>query len=596
MSQFTSREKISTEYKWDLERMFAGDGEWEEELEEVGGKMGRLEKYEGRLAESPETLLAALNLRSELFRRTDKLFAYARMRSDEDTRVQEHQAMTSQARGVHSKARSAASFIEPELQSLTREELEEMAGLEEELAEYRHYFDDIMRLKPHTRSAEVEGLLADLSEVLSAPGEIFNYLTNADLDFPSVTDRDGEEVKITLSNFVKLLKRDDRDFRERVYSEFYDVFGGLSNTFAVTYSNSLKGDTKLAHAKNYESTLESSLDKDNIPIEVYENLIGEVNNGLGLLHRHVELKKESLGIDELNMWDLYVPSAESNGPEISYEEAKEYVLQAISPLGEEYRARVEDGFSSRWVDVYENPGKRAGAYSWGTYDTQPYVLLNFQNDISSLYTLAHELGHSMHSVLTKDNQPYHYSDYSIFIAEVASTCHEALLTEYLLDNVQDRSFRRHVLDNFLEGFRATFFRQALFSEFEHEAHGVVESGEGVTAQRLNELFGSLKEKYYEPAEIDERIRREWMRIPHFYRPYYVYQYSTGITVALAMAKRIIEGGKEAAEQYKTVLNGGSSDYPMNLLRDGGVDLTKPKPIREALSLYGQYLDEMSELI
>ncbi len=596
MSQFTSREEISTDYKWDLESIFDSDECWEEELNALQDEIGKLGQYEGQLTETPESLLGALELRNELFRRADKLFAYARMRSDEDTRVQKYQAMHSQAKSTYAKARSAASYIEPEIQKLGEGELERLISEEEGLREYRHYFDDIMRLKPHTRSPEVEGLLADFSEVFSAPGEIYNYLTNADLDFPALTDGEGNEVRITLSNFVKLLKREDRDFRKQVYNEFYDVFGGLSNTLAVTYGNSLKGDTKMAKAKNYETTLEGSLDQNNIPVEVYDNLISQVNDNLDLLHRHVELKKDSLGVDELNMWDLYVPTVESEGPEVDYDQAKEYVLGAVSPLGEDYRDRVNDGLNSRWVDVYESPGKRAGAYSWGTYDTQPFIMLNYQADISSLYTLAHEMGHSMHSELTKENQPYHYSEYSIFIAEIASTCHEALLTEYLLENVEDDTFRRHVLDNFLEGFRATFFRQTLFSEFEHEAHGLVESGEGITAGRLNEVYGSLKDKYYEPAEVDELIHREWMRIPHFYRPYYVYQYSTGITVALALAKRIIEGGSEAVDSYKEVLKGGSSDYPMDLLREGGVDMTKPEPIREALSLYDQYLDEMSELI
>lgn len=596
MNELKAREEIESEHKWDLESIYLEDEEWEEEFGEVRESLGELKKYEGKLTESPDTLLSALELRNDLFRKTDKLFAYARMRSDQDTREQEYQAMSSRAKGLHSKARSVGSFIEPELQEMDEEELEALVKGNDDLEEFEHYFDDIMRLKPHTRSAEIEELLANFNEVFSAPGEIYNYLTNADLDFPTVEDPEGNEINLTLSNFVKLLKRKDRGFREKVYKEFFDVFGRLNNTFAVTYSNSLKGDTKYARAKRYESTLESSLNQHNIPITVYENLIKGVNDNLDLLHKHVEIKQRSLDVDQIKMWDLYVPSVESEGPEISYDQAKDYVLEAIKPLGEDYRTRVEEGLDSRWVDVYETAGKRAGAYSGGTYDTQPFILMNFHNDISSLYTLVHELGHSMHSELTKENQPYQYSDYSIFIAEIASTCHEALLTDYLLKNVEDEDFRRHVLDNFLEGFRATFFRQTLFSEFEHQAHNLVENGEGVTSGRLNELFGSLKEKYYKPAEIDERIKREWMRIPHFYRPYYVYQYSTGISVALAIAKRILEGGGEVTERYKEMLRSGSSDYPVALLEDTGVDVTEPRPIKEALSTYEKYLNEMEDLV
>lgn len=596
MVEVREREEVEPDYKWDLSNVFDSDQEWEDEFEKVESKLGKFEEFEGRVLENGNTLLEVLQLREEVFRKVDVLFSYARMRSDEDTRNQKYQAMSSRARGLHSKAKSAASFIEPELQSSSKEEINELIEAKPELETYEHYFDDVLRLKPHTRSAEVESLVADLEEVLAAPGEIYNYLTNADLEFPTVEAPDGEEVEITLSNFVNLLKRKDRKFRREVYEKFFDRLEGLSNTISVSYENSVKADNKLAKIKNYESAREGSLDQNNIPLEVYDNLLEVVEQNLDSLHRHLELKEEALGHNQLKTWDLYMPMSDDEAPEIPYEEAKTYVLNAIEPLGEDYRAQIEEGFESRWIDVYETHGKRAGAYSGGAYDTQPFILMNYKGDVSSLYTLAHELGHSMHSSLTSENQPYVYSDYSIFVAEVASTTHEALLTEYLLEEVDDSAFRFRVLDHFLETFRTTLYRQTLFADFEHQVHQMVESGEGLNANRLNDLFGSLKEKYYEPVDVDERIEREWMRIPHFYRAYYVYQYSTGVSASLALSNKILQEGAGAVESYLEMLKTGSSDYPLDTLRKAGVDMSQPEPVRSALSLYDRYLDEMEELV
>ncbi len=596
MGIVTPREEIDKKYKWKLSSIYSEEEGCEIDFQDVVDRLDELRKYQGETTKDSDTLFSVLQLREEIFRQTDKLFAYARMRSDEDTREQKYQAMTSRAQGIYSKARSIASFIEPEIQSLERDELSELIKGNGKLGEYRHYFDDIMRLKPHTRSAEVESLIADFSEVLSAPGDIYNYLTNADLEFPAVVDEDGAEIEITLSNFVNLLKRQDRDLRKDVYCNFFDTFNNLSNTISVAYNNSLKTDVKLSNARRYDSSREHSLDQNNIPVKVYDTLLEEINDNLNLLHRHLELKRKSLSLSKLKMWDVYVPMVNTDGPEIEYKKAVDYVLEAIAPLGEDYQSRVKKGLDSRWVDVYESPGKRTGAYSWGAYDTQPFVLLNYKNDISSLYTLAHELGHSMHSQLTSNNQPYHYSEYSIFVAEVASTLHEALLTEHLLQEVEDKNFRKHVLDNFLETFRSTFFRQAMFAEFELKAHHLVEEGEGVTAQRLNKVFGELKERYYEPAEVDERIRWEWMRIPHFYRSYYVYQYSTGISVSLALAKKILEQGESMRNRYLELLKSGASKYPLQLFKEAGIDMTTREPIENTLSLYDKYLGEMERLL
>jgi len=596
MEDVQERSDLEPAYRWNLSSVFSSNQEWEEAFEAVEDRLEEFEKYSGRLLEDGETLLAALKLREEVFRKVDVIFSYAKMKSDEDTRNQEYQAMSSRARGLYSSARSACSFIEPELQSTSREEIAEMVANTPGLEPYEHYFDDVMRLKPHTRSAEVEEVVADLEEVLAAPGEIYNYMTNADLEFPIVETPGGEEVKITLSNFVNLLKREDREFRQKVYDKFFSRFNSLSNTISVSYENSVKSDNKLARIRNYDSARESSLNENNIPLEVYDNLVEVVEDNLDSLHRHAELKRKALGYDELKMWDLYTPMSEEEIEDITYEEAQEYVLDAVEPLGDDYRNDISQGFDSRWIDVYETPGKRAGAYSGGAYDTQPFILMNYQGDVSSLYTLAHELGHSMHSKLTSENQPYVYGDYSIFVAEVASTTHEALLTEYLLEEIEDPTFRLHVLDHFLEVFRSTLYRQTLFADFEHRVHEMVESGEGLNAGRLNELYGSIKRQYYEPAEVDEKIEKEWMRIPHFYRAYYVYQYSTGVSAALALSRKILDGGESARENYLGMLRSGSSKYPLKALSDAGVDMSQPNTVSSALSLYDKYLDEMEELI
>ncbi|MFP4135948.1 MAG: oligoendopeptidase F [Candidatus Acetothermia bacterium] len=596
MSEVEERDALKQEYKWDLSSVFDSDEEWEEEFESVEERLEDFGGFEGRVLDSAEKLLAALRLREEVFRKVDVLFSYARMRSDEDTRNQKYQAMSSRARGLHSRAKSASSFIEPEIQDASEEEIEELMESNPDLRTYEHYFEDVLRQKPHTRSPEVESLVADLEEVLAAPGEIYNYLTNADLEFPSVESPEGEEVKITLSNFINLLKRDDREFRQEVYEKFFDGFKGLSNTISVSYENSVKTDNKLAKIKNYDSARERSLDQNKIPVEVYDNLIEVVEERLSSLHRHLELKKEALGYDQLKTWDLYLPMGGNDLRDVSYEEARDYVLGAVEPLGEDYRDEVEGGFESRWIDVYETPGKRAGAYSGGSYDTQPFILMNYKGDVSSLYTLAHELGHSMHSKLTSENQPYVYGDYSIFAAEVASTTHEALLTEHLLDEVDDPAFRLRVLDHFLETFRTTLYRQTLFADFEHRVHRAAESGEGLNAERLDELFLSIKEKYYRPVKLDERIGKEWMRIPHFYRAYYVYQYSTGVSASIALSRKILEGGSEAVDKYLNLLKAGSSEYPLEALKKAGVDMSRPEPVDRALSVYESYLDEMEELV
>jgi oligoendopeptidase F len=595
MSSVPEREDIDEQYKWNLDSLFASDEAWTAAFEETRERLDDLRAYEGRVTESAATLLDALQTYETVMRRVANVAAYARMRKDEDTRDDEAQAMSTRAQSLASEAASAGSYLEPELQELDGEAFSALVDDEPALSTYDHFIDDTLRMKPHTRSAEVEELLAELGEITSASGEIYNMLTNADIEFPAVEGPDGEPQPLTLNNFTTLQKHPNREFRKRVYETFYDEWAEVRNAVGTAYRNSVKTDEKLAAVRSYDTAREAALDGPNIPPEVYDTLVDTVRDNLGHLHRHADLKREAIGAEELEMYDLYVPLVAEESPTLSYEQACEYVTEAVAPLGEAYQSRLAEGLESRWVDVYETKGKQSGAYSGGTYDSQPYILMNYQDDVESMYTLAHELGHSMHSELASEHQPYVYADYEIFIAEIASTVNETLLTHHLLETVEDERLRRHVLNEYLERFRSTLYRQTMFAEFEHRVHERSESGEPLTPDRLDDLYAELKGDYYEPATVDERIASEWMRIPHFYRAFYVFQYSTGISAAVALVETIREEGEPAAERYREFLRSGSRGYPLDLLERAGVDMTDSGTIASALDVYGQYLDEFASL-
>ena len=596
MSSAPERSDIDAEYTWELESLYADDEEWEAAFESAQERLDDLRAFEGRATEDPETLQETLETYESIMREVANVGAYARMRSDEDTTDSHYQALSTRAQALSSEASSAASYLEPEIQDLDRETVEDYIDENPDLEQYDHFFDDVLRMKPHTRSAEIENLLAELGEVLGSTGEVYNMLVNADVEFPSVEDPDGEPQRITLNNFTTLQEDPDREFRRDVYETFYDEWEDYRNSIAAAYKNSVKTDVKLARARNYETAREAALDGPNVPVEVYDTLVDTVDENLDVLQRHADLKRQSIGADDLKMWDLYVPMVEGESPDVEYDQAREYVTGAVEPLGEEYQSWLADGLDSRWVDVYETNNKQSGAYSGGTYDSQPFILMNYQDDVASMYTLAHELGHSLHSEYTSEHQPYVYSGYEIFVAEVASTVNETLLTHHLLDEVEDETLRRHVLNQYLERFRSTLFRQTMFAEFEHETHRLEEEGEALTADRLDDVYGGLKEKYYADADVDDRIAREWMRIPHFYRAFYVYQYSTGISAAVALAQNILEEGEPAAERYREFLASGSREYPLELLETAGVDMTSSDPIDAAIDTYDGFLDEFAELI
>ncbi len=596
MAAVRPRDEVPEEYTWDLESIYASDEEWETGFEEAEATIAELTAYEGQTTTNASTLLAVLETYEDLMRQVSTVHAYARMRRDENTAADRYQGYTTRAEGLFSQAQSAASFIDPEIQATSWGAIEELLAEDEDLAIYEHYLEDIHRLKDHTRSAEIESILADLGEVLSTGQDVYTMLTNADMTFPTVEDPDGEPVEITLANFVELQKERDRGFRQHVYESFYDQWGEVRNAVGTAYRNSVKADVKLARIRGYDTAREAALDGPNIPTEVYDTLVETVWDNLELVHRHADLKRRALGVDELAMWDLYMPITRSESPTVSYETATDHVVAAVAPLGEEYQSQVADGIESRWIDVYETPNKRSGAYSGGTYDTQPFILMNYQETVSSMYTLAHELGHSLHSELTSEAQPYVYSHYEIFVAEVASMVNESLLTAHLLDTVEDERFQRHVLNEYLERFRSTLYRQAMFADFEHRAHRRVEEGKAITANALDELYHELKADLYEPAAVDDRISREWMRIPHFYRAFYVYQYCTGLAASVALASDILEEGEPAVDRYRTFLRSGSRQYPLELLEDAGVDMRSPAPIESALEVYDEYLDRMESLL
>ncbi len=596
MSTVPEREDIDEEYKWDLASIFPDEETWQEAYDDVEARVDDLREYEGRATESAETLVELLEAYEDVMRDVAKVAAYARLRSAEDTRNQEYQAIAAKAESLQSEASSATSYLEPELQELDWEEVESLMAEEPALEEYEHFFDDALRMKPHTRSAEVEELLAELSEITGAPSDIYGMLSNADLTFPTVEKPDGEEVEITQSNFTKLQKHEDREFRREVYEQYYETWDDYRNTVGTSLQNSVKKDVKLAEARNYDTAREAALDDTNVPTAVYDNLVDTVHDNLDYLQRHADLKRRALGVDELGMHDVYMSLTGEEGPDVTYEQAKEWVVEAVAPLGEEYQARMEQGLESRWVDVYENRGKRSGAFSSGTYDTQPFILMNYQDDVSSMYTLAHELGHSMHSELAAEEQPWQYSSYEIFVAEVASTVNETLLTHYLLENVDDDEIRAHALDQYLERFRSTLYRQTMFADFEQRVHERAEDGQPLTPDAFDEVYGGLKAEFYANADVDDLIAKEWMRIPHFYYNFYVYQYSTGISAAVAIVEKIREEGESAAADYRAALEAGGSEYPIDVLDIAGIDMTSPEPIESALSVYGDRLDDAAELM
>ncbi|MBA2174480.1 oligoendopeptidase F [Halobacillus locisalis] len=595
--ELPKREEVPVEKTWDLEAVFKTDEEWYKQLEEVKAMLPEIEGYQGTLDKSGENLYNLLDLQDKISHKIGRLFTYAHMRKDQDTTNAHYQEMNAKAESAYTKIASAMSFIVPEILALPEGKVDDYVKEYEPLRHYEHTLDEITRQRAHVLSEKEEKLLAGFSEIGSNPSQTFGALNNADLTFPTITNDKGEEVDLTHGRYVGFLKSDNRDVRKSAFDAMYDTFGAFKNTFASTLSGNVKKNNFNAQVRNYDRARQAKLDNNNIPESVYDNLIEAVNERLPLLHRYVELRKEVLGLDDVHMYDIYTPLVKDAELEVSYEEAKDLVLKGLQPLGEEYVNIVKEGFENRWIDVEENKGKRSGAYSSGHYGTNPYILMNWQDNVNNLFTLAHELGHSLHSYYTHQNQPYRYGNYSIFVAEVASTCNEALLNDYMLKNTKSEKEKLYLLNNFLEGFRGTVFRQTMFAEFEHQIHVQAQEGEALTADKLTEIYYDLNKKYFgENIVVDEKIGLEWARIPHFYMGYYVYQYSTGYAAATALADQILTEGDEAVDRYKSFLKAGSSDYPIEVLKRAGVDMTSKQPILAALDVFEEKLNELESLL
>ncbi|RLL45067.1 oligoendopeptidase F [Oceanobacillus piezotolerans] len=595
--ELPKRSEIPVEKTWRLEDIFTSDEDWQEEYTKLQKDIPEISKYQGKLSSSADTLYELLSLQDKLSERLGKLYTYAHMRNDQDTTNSFYQAMNAQAENVLTLASSKMSYIVPEILAMDEGKIESFLEDKKELQLYKKTLDEITRARPHVLSEKEEALLAEASDPLSTASQTFSMLNNADLTFPSIKDENGEEVDLTHGRYSRFLESKDRRVREDAFKAMYKTYGSFKNTFASTLSGNIKTHNFSAKVRNYESARQAALDNNNIPEQVYDNLVEAVNNKLPLLHRYTEVRKKVLQLDELHMYDLYTPLVKDVDMKISYEQAKEYVLKGLEPLGEDYANILQESFNNRWIDVEENKGKRSGAYSSGAYGTNPYILLNWQDNVNNTFTLAHELGHSVHSYYTRNNQPYRYGNYSIFVAEVASTCNEALLNDYLINHLEDEKEKLYILNHFLEGFRGTVFRQTMFAEFEHDIHVRAQNGEALTADKLTEIYYELNKKYYGEAVVsDEEIGLEWARIPHFYYNYYVYQYATGYSAATSLANQILTEGDTAVERYLQFLKAGSSDYPIEVLKKAGVDMTSKQPVLAALDVFEEKLTEMEKLL
>lgn len=600
MSQQLTREEQERkypDYTWDLTTIFESDDAFESALKEVEGYLGKEEQFKGHLGDSAETLYNALALEDEIETKLEQVYVYAHLKQDQDTSNDKYTGFESRAHQLIIKISSAWSFLVPEILHIDEDKLKSFVNENEDLKRYEFDLKLINEKRPHILDAEKEKLLTEVQDALSTPSNVYGMFSNADLEFEDAVDKDGNKHPLTQGTFIKYLESDDRELRQSAYNNVYKGYGSYNNTLGATLAGEVKKNVFNARTHNYKSARERALSNNHIPEEVYDNLVKTVHKYLPLLHRYTQLRKELLGIDDLKMYDLYTPLVKDVKFEMPYNEAKDWMLKALEPMGEEYLNVIKEGLDNHWVDVYENKGKRSGAYSSGAHLTNPFILLNWSDTVSDLYTLVHEFGHSAHSYFSRKNQPSNSSDYSIFVAEVASTCNEALLSDYM-DKHLDDEHRLLLLNQELERFRATLFRQTMFAEFEHKIHQIEEAGEPLTSTRMNEEYAKLNKQYFgDVVETDDNISKEWSRIPHFYMNYYVYQYATGYSAAQSLSHQILTEGKPAVERYiNEFLKKGSSNYPIEILKNAGVDMTTPEPIEQACEVFEQKLDAFEKLM
>lgn len=596
MAKVMKRDEQKLENTWDLTTIFESDEAFEKEYEAVESLLGDEEKFMGNI-DSVEKLAEALETQREISERMAKLYVYAHLKHDQDTSNDTYSALESRAQTLVVKFSSAWSFLTPEILKLDENTLKTFIQ-DDRLKEFKFNLENLNNERPHILSDKEEKLLAQAGEVMSTPSSVYSMFNNADLEFEPAVDSEGEEHALTQGTYIDLLKSPDRELRKSAYENLYSKYGEFKNTLSQTLSGEVDTHVLEANVRGYDSSRHQAMSNNHIPESVYDQLVDTVNDNLHLMHRYMELRKKVLKLDKLKMYDIYTPLIEDVDFEITYEEAKDWLEKGLSPMGDDYLSILKEGLGNRWVDIYENKGKRSGAYSSGTYGTNPFILMNWQDNVDNLFTLAHEFGHSVHSYYSRKHQTSNQAGYSIFVAEVASTFNEALLADYMYKNLDDTKKKLYLLNEQLEGFRGTVFRQTMFAEFEHEIHRLREEGTPLTASKLNEVYGALNKKYYGDAvEYDDFIDVEWARIPHFYMNYYVYQYSTGYAAAATLSKQVLDGGEEVRDRYiNEFLKKGSSDYPIEILKNAGVDMTTREPIDHAMKVFESQLDEFEKLL
>lgn len=594
MQTITSRNDIDPKYKWDLASMYADSAAWEADLAKVKALAEELTGYAGRLGESGAVLLESLSKKDDMNRLLEKVFVYARMKRDEDNANEEAQAMTDKVMAAAAALGAKLAFFTPELIGLGEETIRRFLEEEPGLGVYRFYLECVLREKEHVLSDSEEALLARLSEVLGGADDIFTMLNNADMDFGEIEGEDGEPAKLTHGSYITFLQSHDRKVRQAAFEKLYAKYKSQINTIGATYATSVKTDVIGAEIRHYPSARGAACFADNVSEDVYDNLIKVINENLPALHKYLEIRKRALGVEDLRMWDMYAPLVKIPQRTIPYEEAQAMVMEALQPMGEQYLADLKHGFADGWVDVYETPGKTSGAYSFGSYDSKPFVLLNYKETLQDVFTVIHEMGHSMNSYYTRKTQPFVYGGHSIFTAEVASTVNENLLIKHLLATEKDPEMRKYLINFQLEGFRTTVFRQTMFAEFEHIVHKHVEDGGSLTPSWLCAEYDKLNSKYFGPSLVhDDCIQYEWARIPHFYSAFYVYKYATGYSAAAAISDLILQNGPD---DYLKFLACGENDYPVELLKIAGVDMSQPAPIESAMRTFSALVDELDALI
>lgn len=598
MTELMNRSEQIEKNTWDLTTIFPTDDAFEQAFEKLSGYLGKEKAFQGKLGESSDQLLNALLLDSEIDELLGKVYVYAHLKHDEDTTNPKYTAFEQRAATLASQFSSAWSFMLPELMTIDEDTLTRFVEENEGLARYKFDLEKINKKRPHVLSEKEEKLLAEAQEALQSSSNTFSMFNNADLTFDNVLDKDGNSLPLSHGNYITYLESSDRVLRENAYKEVYKQYGKFNNTLSQTLAGKVKASVFSSKVRNYKSARDQALSNNDIPESVYDSLVDTVNKNLHLLHRYTELRKSLLELDEMYMYDMYTPLIKDVEFKVTYEEAQDWMLKSLEPMGKEYTDVITEGLMNRWVDVYENKGKRSGAYSSGTFGTNPFILMNWTDNVNNTFTLTHEFGHSAHSYFSRKNQPSNMSGYSIFVAEVASTCNEALLADYMYKQLDDEMKKLYLLNYQLDGFRGTVFRQTMFAEFEYKIHSIIENNEPLTAERLNEEYATLNKKYYGDAVVtDEFIQYEWSRIPHFYYNYYVYQYATGYSAAYALSKQILEEGEPAVVRYiNHFLKAGSSDYPIEVLKKAGVDMTSSAPIENACKVFEERLNEFEKLI